>query len=618
MVCAWAVTAGGLAPLAAAEKPKDIPGSRFTYIHRLAPMSAWDPAKPISLKDDWPAPFSWRASCTKCHEYETIRQGWHFSAPDPKADPGRPGEPWFWVDRRTATQLPLSYRAWPHTYRPSDVGLTNMRFVEIFGRDLPGGGPGELPDKDNNRWVIAGKLEINCAACHSGDPGYDNIEYYLQIAAQNLQWAPTATSDFATVTGAARSMPDSWMPEMPPEDEATAKKAPTVVYDKARFDSKGRVFWDLPSDPPDNRCYFCHSLRPVGETAPEVWQTDRDVHTRAGLSCSTCHRHGLDHKIRRGYEGEPGGDDPHLATLTCRGCHLGAAAAGPDTMGGRLGAPVPLHAGIPTVHFEKLACTTCHSGLYPRDKTQRMQTSRAHALEFQGDFRGDDALPFIAEPVFARNSAGIIGPNRMVWPAFFGYLDADMVKPLSPDAAYAAAKDEFETRAEGVKGLNAEKIAAVLAALAKAKDAKGEAVYVAGGNLYRRAADGSLSGAPHAAAEPVSWPIGHDVRPKGRSLGSGGCTDCHGFDSPIAFGQVVAETPADLGPPVTLAMYEFQGRDPLQLKAWAMSYLFRPMFKVVGFTTAGVIAAVLLLYVFVGLAALARWAARKAPQGPSR
>jgi hypothetical protein len=65
-------------------------------------------------------------------------------------------------------------------------------------------------------------------------------------------------------------------------------------------------------------------------------------------------------------------------------------------------------------------------------------------------------------------------------------------------------------------------------------------------------------------------------------------------------------------------MYEFQGRDPLQLKAWAMSYLFRPMFKVVGFTTAGVIAAVLLLYVFVGLAALARWAARKAPQGPSR
>ncbi|HUU93486.1 MAG TPA: hypothetical protein VM238_20025, partial [Phycisphaerae bacterium] len=67
----------------------------------------------------------------------------------------------------------------------------------------------------------------------------------------------------------------------------------------------------------------------------------------------------------------------------------------------------------------------------------------------------------------------------------------------------------------------------------------------------------------------------------------------------------------------TMAMYEFQGRDPLELKAWAMSYLFRPIFKVVGFATAGVIAAVLVLYVLLGLAALLRWAGTKAPPGPA-
>jgi hypothetical protein len=63
-------------------------------------------------------------------------------------------------------------------------------------------------------------------------------------------------------------------------------------------------------------------------------------------------------------------------------------------------------------------------------------------------------------------------------------------------------------------------------------------------------------------------------------------------------------------------MYEFQGLDATQLKAWSLSYQFRPMFKVVGFATAGVIGAVLLAYALLAVVALVRWAARKAPQGP--
>ena len=94
-------------------------------------------------------------------------------------------------------------------------------------------------------------------------------------------------------------------------------------------------------------------------------------------------------------------------------------------MGGRLGAPVPQHVGLPTIHLKNLTCTTCHSGPYPQAAAVRVQTSRGHALEYQGDFRGDDALPFIENPVYARRPDGQIGPQRMVWPAFWARVDGE-------------------------------------------------------------------------------------------------------------------------------------------------------------------------------------------------
>jgi hypothetical protein len=629
-VAAYAVVvAAWLVPAAAVEPPgKDIPGSRFTYIHRL-PLMNTNNEKPEAINPKDILPFSYRNTCTKCHDYNVIRTGWHFNAGAPKVDDGRPGEPWFWVDRRTATQIPVSSRKWPNVWQPAALGMTPWRFVKEFALHLPGGGPGEMTEVPDSkaRWQVSGKLEINCAACHSGDASYDQIEFFLQVAgAQNLMWAPATTTEFSTLSGAAAKMPETFDPSMPPEDEAMAKNAPTVTYDKMKFDSKNRVFFNLPNEPPDTRCYFCHSLRqvtrPDGPASPEVWQTDVDVHTRAGLSCAACHRHGLDHAVRRGYEGEPGsGENPILGSLTCRGCHLGAesAAAGPETVGGRLGAPVPRHVGLPTLHLEKLACTTCHSGLYPTPMAGRIQTSRAHSLELsRAPFRGDDALPLIQEPVFVRQAwDGKIGPNRMVWPAFFGRLDGETVTPLSPDVVYNAAKDEFEKKVAGAKGVTAEQVAAALAVLGRDQAAKGEPIYVAGGKLYKRAADGKLEASDHPAAASVSWPIAHDVRPKSRSLGSGGCTDCHASEAPMAFGKVTAESPVDLGPPTVLAMYEFQGRNPDELRAWALSYKFRPMFKVVGFVTAGVIGGVLLLYLLLGLATLTRWAAKRSPQPPA-
>ena len=135
-------------------------------------------------------PYSVVKTCGRCHDYETISHGWHFNAfmsprlsdgllaekPVPAeeqlaverslaADPsegdpvpansdssaaddvpfvrdGRQGEPWIWTDARTGTQLPLSYRSWPETYDPVDIGTTPFEMTEKFGGRIPGSGIG--------------------------------------------------------------------------------------------------------------------------------------------------------------------------------------------------------------------------------------------------------------------------------------------------------------------------------------------------------------------------------------------------------------------------------------------------------------------------------------------
>ena len=245
----------------------------------------------------------------------------------------------------------------------------------------------------------------------------------------------------------------------------------------------------------------------------------------------------------------------------------------------------------------------------PGTQAGRMQTSMAHGLGVHAKDRSADALPYVEATVFAPQADGKLGPNKMVWPAFWGRLSKDgAVKPLLPDSVAKAAGpllavDRSDKSKPPVYAtLDAETVAAVLAKLG---DEGGEPVYVAGGKLYR-AEGGKLSGSDHAAAKPYAWPVAHDVRPAARALGAGGCTDCHSDTSAIFFGKVRAEGPAKVAEPAVLSMYQFQGKDPTSLKLWALSYQGRPYFKILGYATAGLIGAVLLLYGFLGLAALTR------------
>ena len=611
--------AGPRAAYAAAPVKYLVPdGSRATAVHRIPLLD--EDGQTINPEDKPAMPYSPKTTCSgTCHNYDEIATGWHFSAPDPMAPAGRPGEPWILVDLRTGTQMPISSRAWPGTYRPEQVGLTPWKFINLFGRHMPGGGLGGdtygNPKTDpSGRWLVSGNLEIDCQACHGGDPAQDSSNWAVNVEQQNFRWAATAASGMALVKGDARTLPAEYDFLAPDSGDDPKRNVPSVQWDKWRFNTKKEVFIDTVGRPSNDRCYYCHTNHAIGKDVPEKWQEDEDVHMRSGMTCAACHRHGNDHQMTRNYEGEE--TPAAVSNLTCRGCHLGnqSAAKGPDTMGGRLGAPVPQHKGLPTIHLERLACTTCHSGPYPSDAASHLQTSRAHGLGIKAKEHRDDAPPFIQWPVYKRQADGVIAPHKVMWPAFWGRMKDGAVTPLAPEVVAAAKGAQLGADSlKAWKPLTQNQIVKTLEALG-ADPKAGEAVYVSGGQLWRRAADGGLQASDHQAAEPYAWPLAHNVRGTGQALGSGGCTDCHSSDSPIAFGTVTADATASLREPIVKAMYEFQGRDPTTLKAWALSYKFRPMFKVVGFATAGAMAAVLVLYLLLALAAVCKWASRKAPR----
>ncbi len=590
--------------------------SRAPTVHRIRLYSDLD--EPIAQGDD--EPLSMKVTCGKCHDYAAVRQGFHFNAFDEGVPAGRPAQPWVLVDRETGSWIPVTARPWAGAFRPAEAGLSPWDFLMAFGRHLPGGGIGEERTGETidpqARWFVAGDLEINCQACHSGAPDQDQAEWALQLRRQNLRWAATAASGLAVVEGSVRSLPDTYDPLNPDAllDDPKARP-PSVKYDAASFGPTGLVLFPIPKRPEAQRCYACHTNREVGPNAPETHQIDRDVHMKAGLTCTDCHRHGLDHKIARGYERDPGLEGvPRRASLTCRGCHLGAGAAdaGPAALEGRLGAPVPQHVGLPTVHFEKLSCTACHSGPYPAAQAGRVQTARIHGLGLRGKAHPDDQPPFVYEPVFLPDDAGAIRPYRATWPAFWAReADDGTLALIPPDEVSRIAGKALKPEPEQPP-LASEAIVAALAALAQADPEAGAPAYVAAGKVHRAESRGTLVSEASDAAGPYAWPLAHDVRPAAQSLGSGGCSDCHTLDAPIFFGTVEVEGPADLGP-TTLVMHDLQGQGPLALKAWALSFMGRPYFKIAGFAISAVLTALLLLYALMGLGAAARWLASKSP-----
>jgi len=344
----------------------------------------------------------------------------------------------------------------------------------------------------------------------------------------------------------------------------------------------------------------------MGGEETEKWSSDEDIHLKAGLTCVDCHRNGIDHNIVRGYVGEEDASDNELAAVSsCEGCHLGQDPLSAP-VAGRLGAPVPKHPGIPTVHFEKLTCTACHAGPWPTTEPHVTKTSMAHRLGTPNVNKAREMLPHISAPVFAEQADGKIAPHKLVWPSFWATLEEDKAEPIALDTVTKIigellSKEEYPSTGDW-PALTADHIVKGLSSLASGGSLEGKPVYISGGILYSLDDSGQLTEKQdHPAAEPYLWPIGHDVRPAAQSLGIRYCTDCHAMDAPFFFGNVKIDTPVAAARQVK-EMVDFQDIDPLYAKAFAFSFVFRPMMKLVVLCCCAVLAVVLLLYVLKALA----------------
>jgi len=577
----------------------------------------------VIAPDDEPVlPFSLRQTCGECHSYQKISSGWHFNALDPCVPAGRSGQPWILVDPFTATQLPLSYRPWPGTYNPEDINLTAKKFVKLFGRHMPGGGVGDIIGEQSDdpdavlRALVTGKMEINCLSCHDGEPAHNQEECASQLAKDNFRWAATATCGFAEVSGSAKDMPDMWDPFLgePPEDPK--KKPPQVEYDHSRFLKDNKVFIDVRKQVPAQRCYFCHSTSDV--TCADHVNQDEDVHMKAGLTCVDCHRNGINHAINRSFEGEQlAPDNMGAATLSCKGCHLGDGSSA-KPIAGRLGAPMPEHKGIPTVHFNKLTCTACHSGPRPSNTFHYVKTSRAHALGTKGVKKDKETLPHIISGVYAEGWGGKIGPHKLVWPAFWGFLQEGQITPILPETVKdfaGKALPEIKANLEQLKAgnwakLTPEVIINILKQIGSQESEKGKPVYISGGKLHRLDEAGKLVVEENPAAQPYTWPLAHNVRPASQSLGIGGaagCAHCHTPDAAFFFAQVPVDSPVEAEQAGSIKMVELQpGIDALGIWAFNFSFVFRPMMKITVLLAAGVLALILLWYGMRALAYLSK------------
>jgi hypothetical protein len=504
----WILLSGTLMASAPADgasttKPGQWDGSRTTPVHQIPLKDEF--GQTIVPAEKLPPPFSARTTCAPCHDYEVIRKGWHFDA-GPTSPAGRPGEPWVLVEGRTGTQIPLSLRPWKGSFRPADLGLSAWDFTLLFGRHLPGGGIAEPAEEEmapGSRWGVSGRVEVNCLGCHNARRVQNPSEWAKQILRENFRWAATAAAGLGEVGGMSSRLAPTWdIFDGPNPDDSEWAVAPSVHYDKTLFDSKHRAFLDIAAKPDDARCLACHAAVPA---ALRKFDFDEDVHTAAGLACVACHRHDVSHAMIRGYEGE-GRDNPAVLSedFTCRGCHLGGrTTAGAEIVPGRLGAPYPKHNGLPKVHFDRLACTTCHSGPLPAREPARVRTSRANRLGIYGIANWVTEMPVLVEPVFIRDTNGKLAPHRLFWPAYWARLSGDKTIPLRPEEVQAAAGDIlFPERT----------LTRILAALFNTADLAGTPVLVMGGKSYRINLDAGLDAAAFDAAKPdeTFWAVEKD------------------------------------------------------------------------------------------------------------
>ena len=411
------------AALALAAAASDFNGGRTVPVHRFAPIDR-DGDK-VAVKARTPAAMSQEKTCAQCHDIDMMRGGSHFRSGGTNDVVNRVNrEPWFLCSTNGGCRtVSLADRG----------GLTAWEWAKTFGFAFPGGGLASCPAAmceaagERQRWFVTGPMEMNCFACHSQDD-YDVSEWAKQTLRENWSGAALAAAGYARVEGMNARLDAAWdqlIAENP--DDHLFKVPEKIVYDQTKFDDKGRCSFRV-GKPRNENCLACHAVSEAGVPSHAI---EGDVHLRRGMRCIDCHQNGMDHRI---------------ATKSCAECHIEKGGSGPK----------PRHVGIPLVHFERLSCTVCHSGVTKDGRRAQVRTMRANRIGIYGKAHWETDCPFIEEPFVRKNAEGKVELCRraavdaqsstyIYWPFAHDVRPARMARGAEPDrcAACHSAKSGF-------------------------------------------------------------------------------------------------------------------------------------------------------------------------------
>ena len=575
-IAAALICAGGLL----AADPGHWNGGRTVPVHRLSPLD-FDGEK-VSPAAALPEPISQDKTCSQCHDVSAARGGSHFrTGLDTNDAPASVQvEPWFWADEALGLAIPLSLHKQDGAFAPRDLGLSAFEWTKMFGRSFPGGGIGSDPRAmeevagPRQRWFVTGPLEANCLACHQQGDAYDSSEWARQVLRENFTGAAMAASGLSAVEGMNERMHDAWAAAENPDDHLF-NVPQKIVYDLTQFDAKQRCVFPV-GKPQSARCLACHAVSEKGMSSHDILG---DVHLQRGMACIDCHKNGMDHRVK---------------TTSCRACHIEPKGAGPH----------PQHAGIPLVHFEKLACAVCHAGVTKDGARAQVRTARANRIGIYGRVQWASDCPYILEPVFMKGADGKIAPHRVMWPSYFASVTTNgTMTPLRLDAVKG-----LKALAGVTNGLNKALVVSALAEL-KAATPTNDFTFVGHGKLWTVEGGSNLVASAHAIAEPVAWPVGHDVRSARMARGANPikCADCHTGDSDFFLAKIKPTGPladADVEP---VSQADLMGVCGAYYSLLGTTFSMRPLLKIFLWTVFGFVCLFAMAAAAVSLNKVSGW-----------
>lgn len=581
-------------------------------------------------------PYSPKRTCGACHDYDKICEGFHFQQGRGERVSEEMAQRYQWVTSpgnyggTWCSPAPLYRQLAPKRNSSARmIDMTSFEFVTATcGNCHPGGGPleydregrrydewmrdpksGLKPGGENGldgdyfkaRWAETGVIEADCLLCHM--PEYDYKLRNKHLSELNFRWAATAGARFATVSGSIK--------------QGTPV---TVTYDPKIFDAQGMLSLHIVRQPRNETCLHCHA-KPGWKKRGASFSPRTDVHMRAGLRCVDCHpagRNAVDDRVRGkevhqfGKGDDPSGhvrDDLDNTVRQCADCHSS----------GYLGAPIAKHLGLPPVHLEKLACTTCH---IPQRyvKSAQVQVSDVfnpgskiepppkyiwtfydpymrywnHYGELNM-FTHDDQPTDPYRPVLAWYKGKIFPVNRVhsAWPGIKTKGKLGLNQPFMKDvftmwkthqgdpSKYPQLCQIKDDNGDGVPEVNRPQeidafIQSVEAYLRDTQfDLSGkQVVWVSDDRVYSSGTQFELlpkhdyEATPYASVHKYS----HDVAPAKAALGAKGCKDCHSRRSDFFFASILRYPFGEDGKPVMIKQGEFLGYHKVPRTRTALGY----------------------------------------------